>query len=76
LALDKGSTPGRVVVVDGGQWSGRGAYLCRQKACLDRAIQRKAFQRAFRGQVTVVQNELEAVIMFGPGMQPDECDGR
>jgi len=43
----------RVVVADGANHSGRGAYLCRRQACLERAFRRRAFQRAFRTSVEV-----------------------
>jgi predicted RNA-binding protein YlxR (DUF448 family) len=38
--------------------SGRGAYLCRQQSCLDRALQRRAFQRTFRTMVTVDEERI------------------
>jgi uncharacterized protein len=41
------------VVVVGRGVRGRGAYLCKSQACLDRALRRKAFQRAFRATVVV-----------------------
>jgi predicted RNA-binding protein YlxR (DUF448 family) len=47
-----GSPPVRVVTAGRGL-KGRGAYLCKKQACLDRALHRKAFQRAFRTAVTV-----------------------
>jgi hypothetical protein len=46
------------VVVAGRGLQGRGAYLCRKQACLDRAVQRRAFQRAFRATVVVNEEEL------------------
>jgi uncharacterized protein len=76
LAIECGSAPARVVVAGSGSHSGRSAYLCRRVACLDRALHRKAFQRAFRGSVVVVQNELAAAMMFGPGNEPGGSDGR
>jgi predicted RNA-binding protein YlxR (DUF448 family) len=48
LGLDDEATPPRVIVALGRDRRGRGAYLCRRQACLDRALHRKAFQRAFR----------------------------
>lgn len=53
LTLDKGQVPAVVVPVTGRAHVGRGAYICRCRACLDRAVQRKAFQRAFRRSVVV-----------------------
>ncbi len=39
------------------RWTGRGAYLCRSLACLERALQRKALPRALRIET--------------PGLEPD-----
>ncbi len=41
------------VVLSGRRLRGRSAYLCPDEACLDRAIKRRAFGRAFRGQAVV-----------------------
>jgi predicted RNA-binding protein YlxR (DUF448 family) len=41
------------VVAEGRGLRGRGAYLCKSQACLDRALRRRAFQRAFRATVVV-----------------------
>lgn len=41
------------VIVAGRGVRARGAYLCRKQACLDRALHRRAFQRAFRTTVVV-----------------------
>ena len=58
LALDAETVPPRVVVTDARHRTGRGAYLCRRQACLDRALQRKAFPRAFRTAVRVDGDEI------------------
>jgi uncharacterized protein len=58
LALDAETAPPRVVVTDSRHRTGRGAYLCRRQACLDRALQRKAFQRVFRTAVRVDGDEI------------------
>jgi predicted RNA-binding protein YlxR (DUF448 family) len=50
----------RVVVVQGGEHRGRGAYLCRRRSCLERALLRKAFQRAFRISAVVPKDEIAA----------------
>lgn len=47
---------GGVVVPDG---PGRGAYLCPDPACLEAALRRKAFNRSFRGPVTVGDETLD-----------------
>jgi predicted RNA-binding protein YlxR (DUF448 family) len=77
LAVDSEVSPGRVVVVGAKEphW-GRGAYLCRRMACLDRAIQRKAFQRAFRASVVVMKDELAAGLVNEAGEVPGRIDGR
>jgi len=59
---DGGKT--RAVVVRGPH-SGRGAYLCRRSACVDRALLRKAFQRAFRIPLEVDRDELVAALLDG-----------
>lgn len=42
---------GHMTVDPTGKAPGRGAYLCTDPACLDRAFQKKGFQRAFRSPV-------------------------
>jgi predicted RNA-binding protein YlxR (DUF448 family) len=63
LTLDTGQSPAQVVSAEGRQHNGRGAYLCRRQVCLDCAVQRKAFQRAFRKTVAVDVDDIAAVIM-------------
>ncbi len=36
-----------------GPGPGRGAYTCRRRACLERAVARRGFARALRASVTV-----------------------
>jgi uncharacterized protein len=60
LGLEEGPRPARVIVTNKRERRGRGAYLCRRRACLDRALHRKAFQRVFRGPVLVVEDEIAA----------------
>ncbi|MGI5939498.1 MAG: YlxR family protein [Thermoleophilia bacterium] len=63
LSLDRGLEPPRVrVVMPGGKHAGRGAYLCRRRSCLDRALHRKAFQRAFRAPVVPDIDEIMAAL--------------
>lgn len=38
---------GAISVDTGGKAAGRGAYVCREKACLERAIKTRALERAF-----------------------------
>jgi predicted RNA-binding protein YlxR (DUF448 family) len=68
LMLDQEAAPKRVVAAGKGERKGRGAYLCRSKACLDRALHRKAFQRAFRASVVVAEDEIAAAL----AMRADE----
>jgi predicted RNA-binding protein YlxR (DUF448 family) len=62
-----------VVVADGKRHTGRGAYLCRRQACLERALSRKAFQRAFRTSVEVDRDRLEAAVMSNEGPGGSDC---
>ncbi|MFH0915541.1 MAG: DUF448 domain-containing protein [bacterium] len=62
LTLDQKVAPARVMFGGGRERRGRGAYLCRRQACLDRALHRKAFQRAFRASVVVDADEIEALV--------------
>lgn len=62
LALDREAGSPRVVVTSSRDREGRGAYLCRRQACLDRALQRKAFQRAFRTAVRVDEDEIASAL--------------
>ena len=50
------------IVVAGRGLKGRGAYLCGKQACLDRALHRRAFQRAFRATVTVDEDQVREAV--------------
>lgn len=52
----------RVVVCEGRERTGRGAYLCRKNACLERALMRRALERAFRTSVEVDRDALHNAI--------------
>lgn len=65
LTLDRNVTPARVMAGGDRERRGRGAYLCRRQACLDRAVHRKAFQRAFRASVVVDADQIEALLVAG-----------
>ena len=41
---------------------GRSAYLCKSEACLDRALRRKAFNRAFRATVGVDEELIRVAV--------------
>jgi predicted RNA-binding protein YlxR (DUF448 family) len=58
LTVDGRQTPPRVVVARNSERTGRGAYLCRRQACLDKALHRRAFQRSFRASVAVAEEEI------------------
>jgi predicted RNA-binding protein YlxR (DUF448 family) len=63
LALDQSAAPARVTVTRSTrERTGRGAYLCRRQACLDRALQRRAFQRAFRTVLQVDDGEIAVAL--------------
>jgi predicted RNA-binding protein YlxR (DUF448 family) len=49
-------------VVAGRGVKGRGAYLCRKQACLDRALHRRAFQRAFRATLAVDEEQIREAV--------------
>lgn len=52
----------RVVVDTGKDRKGRSAYLCKSEACLDRALRRRAFNRAFRATVGVDEELIRAAV--------------
>ena len=51
--------------------------MCLKQACLDKALHRKAFQRAFRATVTVDRDEVAAAIAtrVGYGEANDTAGG-
>jgi predicted RNA-binding protein YlxR (DUF448 family) len=69
LVADEG-TSRRVMVDEGPARTGRGAYLCRRQACLERALIRKAFQRAFRTSLGVGREEILAAIGDSTSEEP------
>ena len=58
VKLDPSRSPARVVVDVDEARTGRGAYLCPRRVCLDQATRRRAFARAFRRPVAVEVEEL------------------
>ena len=72
LTLDACQTPAQVAPAVGREHRGRGAYLCRRQACFDKALQRRAFQRAFRTNVTVDVDSIAAVLTIEAQKQPIE----
>ncbi len=75
LTLDRDVIPVRVVPAGKGERKGRGAYLCRRRSCLDRALHRKAFQRAFRATVEVGKEEIETALDRGAEERSDRQTG-
>ena len=43
---------GELQMVRSGRANGRGAYLCDDLACLEKAVKKKSFSRAFHAQVS------------------------
>lgn len=63
-------TPQGDVVYDGkGKVSGRGAYICKNMACLEKAIKTKALQRALE---TEISDEIYDTLRRN--MEDDTCD--
>ena len=42
---------GKVIVDDGGKLPGRGAYICNNRECIEKAIKKRQLSRAFKGAV-------------------------
>lgn len=51
---------GKISLDETGRAKGRGAYLCRNPECFDRAEKRKAFNRAFRANID--RKDVEALM--------------
>ena len=51
---------GKISLDETGRAKGRGAYLCRNPECFDRAEKRKAFNRAFR--TNIDRKDVEALM--------------
>lgn len=49
------STDGRIVADKSGRMDGRGAYLCKDPACLEAALKKKSLNRSFKREVTAVE---------------------
>jgi uncharacterized protein len=49
-----------LIVDTGGKQPGRGAYLCRQVVCWDRALQSSVLNQVFKTQITAVAKEILA----------------
>ncbi len=45
---------GKEIAIDvDGTLPGRGAYLCKTKECLEKAIKKRSFQRVFKGEISI-----------------------
>ena len=42
---------GQIVIDNGGKLSGRGAYICHDEECIEKAVKKRQLSRAFRGAV-------------------------
>lgn len=67
LTFELGEGPAKVTVGAGKERRGRSAYLCRRQACLDYALQRRAFDRAFRASVVVDEELVRAAVSANEG---------
>ncbi|MBN2002482.1 MAG: YlxR family protein [Anaerolineae bacterium] len=59
---------GQVVVDETGKQNGRGAYLCRQQRCWDRAIKRGVLNQALR--TTLTPDEVVALQVYAQTLPP------
>ena len=50
--VEDGTKAARVTIDERGRFPGRGAYLCAEQACWDRALGGRVLERALRGAVT------------------------
>ncbi len=53
--------------------AGRGAYLCRRRACLERALKKRVFSRVFRRTVSVKEEELREAMEALLNTTSEEC---
>ncbi len=67
---------GRVEVDESGKRNGRGAYLCRQRRCWERALKRGSLARALRTSITAEMAEaLRAYAATLPETLQEEDEG-
>lgn len=73
VVTEPGDSGLRAVVDRTGRLGGRGAWLHPSHECLDSALRRRAFRRAFRAPVDTeeVAPELEALLSTGAARRPD-----
>lgn len=63
---------GAVVVDATGKQNGRGAYLCRSRACWDQALKRRALEYALK--TTIGQDDRRTLIAFGSTLPEPTSD--
>jgi hypothetical protein len=67
-------TPGGDVEIDtSGKKEGRGAYLCRDWACWEKALKGKQLEHALKGKIN--QNELERLSKAGKDLLEESTSG-
>ena len=68
------SPEGEIAIDFTGKKSGRGAYVCREENCLDRAVKQRQLERALGKQIEEdVVAQLRRQIKYGPRLvKPDE----
>lgn len=49
--INEAGEPGSIVFDTSGKANGRGAYLCGNMECFDKALKRKAFERTFKAEI-------------------------
>ena len=53
--------------------TGRGAYLCRRRVCLERALKKRVFSRVFRRTVMIREEELRGSLVALLNTTSEEC---
>lgn len=66
-------TPDDTIEIDpSGKRSGRGAYLCQQKACWERALKRRSLEHALR---TTLDDTAQAALAAYAQTLPEDSEG-
>jgi len=64
---------GRVVVDERGKANGRGAYLCRERACWEAGLKKGALERALK--VTISDEDRAALLAYMESIPAGESEG-
>jgi len=64
---------GHVVVDPTGKLPGRGAYICARRECWQRAVERRAIERALKSQI-MIEDRAAMAAFFQELPSPAECD--